>query len=339
MDYFAFQWHITDSCDQRCEHCYIFSEGHPHLIEMPVKDAKVVIEQCLDMCRHMNRLPYFYITGGDPILHQDFNRIMSMLKMHDIPFTILGNPFHITDELCRQLKSYGCEKYQLSIDGMRETHDSIRKPGSFDTTVEKIDVLKRNGIRVAVMTTVSGTNLSEIPDIIDLVVEKGVNVFAFGRYCPTSSEKSTHISPGEYRNFLDLIWHKFEQHKDSGTIFNLKDHLWTLYLYEKGLFKIPADSEPDVIYDGCHCGDCHFTIQPNGNVMACRRFESVVGNLFKKPLYNIWTGTEMNYYRQFEKFEKCAKCELLRFCRGCPAVAYGYHRSFYSPDPQCWKEI
>ena len=262
-----------------------------------------------------------------------------MLKMHDIPFTILGNPFHITDELCRQLKSYGCEKYQLSIDGMRETHDSIRKPGSFDTTVEKIDVLKRNGIRVAVMTTVSGTNLSEIPEIIDLVVEKGVNVFAFGRYCPTSSEKSTHISPGEYRNFLDLIWHKFEQHKDSGTIFNLKDHLWTLYLYEKGLFKIPADSEPDVIYDGCHCGDCHFTIQPNGNVMACRRFESVVGNLFKKPLYNIWTGTEMNYYRQFEKFEKCAKCELLRFCRGCPAVAYGYHRSFYSPDPQCWKEI
>lgn len=24
--YFAFQWHITDECDQRCQHCYIFSE-------------------------------------------------------------------------------------------------------------------------------------------------------------------------------------------------------------------------------------------------------------------------------------------------------------------------
>ena len=24
--YFSFQWHITDACDQRCKHCYIFSE-------------------------------------------------------------------------------------------------------------------------------------------------------------------------------------------------------------------------------------------------------------------------------------------------------------------------
>ena len=25
--YFSFQWHITDDCDQRCKHCYIFSEN------------------------------------------------------------------------------------------------------------------------------------------------------------------------------------------------------------------------------------------------------------------------------------------------------------------------
>ena len=339
MEYFAFQWHITDSCDQRCEHCYIFSEGHPHLIEMPLEKAQEVIRQCEEMCRKMNRLPYFYITGGDPILHRDFWTILSLLKEKDIPFTILGNPFHLTDEVCRRLREMGCQKYQLSIDGMRDTHDSIRKPGSFDTTVEKIDVLKRNGIRVAIMTTVSGTNINEIPDIIDLVVEKGVNVFAFGRYCPTSEEKSTHISPDEYRDFLERIWQKFTQHKDSDTIFNLKDHLWTLFLYEKGLFKIPEDSDPDAIYDGCHCGDCHFTIQPNGNVMACRRFQSVIGNLFSKPIDELWTGEKREAYRQYEKFEKCSKCELLRFCRGCPAVAYGYHRSFYAPDPQCWKQV
>lgn len=39
MEYFAFQWHITDSCDQRCEHCYIFSEGHPKLVEMSFERA------------------------------------------------------------------------------------------------------------------------------------------------------------------------------------------------------------------------------------------------------------------------------------------------------------
>lgn len=26
--YFSFQLHITDECDQRCKHCYIFSENN-----------------------------------------------------------------------------------------------------------------------------------------------------------------------------------------------------------------------------------------------------------------------------------------------------------------------
>lgn len=72
MEYFAFQWHITDSCDQRCEHCYIFSEGHPKLVEMPLGRAQQVVDDCVEMCRRMERLPYFYITGGDPILHSRF---------------------------------------------------------------------------------------------------------------------------------------------------------------------------------------------------------------------------------------------------------------------------
>ena len=339
MEYFAFQWHITDRCDQRCAHCYICAEGHPELVDMSFSQARQVIADCVEMCRRMNRLPYFYITGGDPILHHRFWDILALLRERDIPFTILGNPFHLTDEVCARLKAQGCDKYQLSIDGLRDTHDAIRKPGSFDTTIEKITLIRKTGIRCAVMTTVSGTNLHEIPAIIDLAVAHKVDIFAFGRYCPTSFEKSTHIEPLEYRDFLERIWRKFEQYKDSGTIFNLKDHLWTLFLYEKGLFHIPEDAEADTLYDGCHCGDCHITILPTGNVMACRRFESPIGNLFDEPLYRIYQGEKMNAYRQHDKFEKCSRCELLRFCRGCPAVAYGYTHNFYAPDPQCWKEI
>ena len=85
------------------------------------------------------------------------------MKEHNIPFTILGNPFHLNDEVCRRLKEYGCEKYQLSLDGLRQTHDWFRRPGSFDCTLEKIACLKRAGIRAVIMTTVSGTNIDEIP--------------------------------------------------------------------------------------------------------------------------------------------------------------------------------
>lgn len=39
----------------------------------------------------------------------------------------MGNPFHLDDEICRMLKVCGCEKYQMSLDGMEKTHDWFRK--------------------------------------------------------------------------------------------------------------------------------------------------------------------------------------------------------------------
>jgi radical SAM/SPASM domain protein of ACGX system len=298
----------------------------------------------------MNRLPYFYITGGDPILHTRFWDILTVLHEQGIPFTLMGNPFHLTTDVCRRMKALGCRKYQLSIDGMRDTHDSIRRPGSFDATEKAIAILHEAGLQCAVMTTVSGTNIHEIPSIVDWVVEHKVDIFAFGRYCPTSLAKAmserTHIEPMEYRQLLETLWERYQRYLNSGTTFNLKDHLWTLFLYEKGLFKIPEGLDKDTIYDGCNCANCHITILPTGQVMACRRFDSPVGKLFapgsdepETQLYDIFTGDAENVYRQHERMEKCSKCELLRFCRGCPAVAYGYHHSFFAPDPQCWKEI
>ena len=339
MEYFAFQWHITDSCDQRCLHCYIFSEdNHIKLREMTWPEIESVFENCMDMCCKANRIPYFYITGGDPILHSRFWDILALFKTNKIPFTILGNPFHLTDDVCSKLKEYGCERYQLSIDGLRETHDNMRKPGSFDTTLKKIQVLQNAGIRCAIMTTVSGTNAHELPEIIDLMVDHNVDIFAFARYCPTSLEKSTHLTPQQYKELLEICWQRFEKYKDSNTNFNLKDHLWTLFLYEKGLFQIPENLDNEMIYDGCNCANCHLTILPNGNVYACRRLESNVGNAFNETLFNIFTGEIMDSYREYDKFEKCSTCELLRFCRGCPAVAYGYTNNFYAADPQCWKQ-
>lgn len=340
--YFAFQWHITDECDQRCKHCYIFSEDNCKSLDfMTWEQMQSVIDNCCDMCDRYNRLPYFYITGGDPILHPDFWRLLKLLKNKNIPFTILGNPFHLTDEVCKQLKEYGCQKYQLSLDGMRETHDWFRKPGSFDCTLEKISCIKNAGIRSVVMTTVSGKNREEIPDLIDTVVKQGVDIFAFSRYCPTSEEKDTGMTPQEYKELLETCYQKFQKYETEGcnTYFNRKDHLWTLYEYEKGIFHIPEKAEENIIYGGCNCGNCHLTILPTGDLYACRRFESKVGNVFEDRIADLWVCDAMEAYRDYTKFKKCFKCELLRFCRGCPAVAYGTTRNFYEADPQCWKEV
>lgn len=89
--YFAFQWHITDACDQRCKHCYIFSEDNNKKTEsMSFSQMQEVLSNCEDFCRVYRRRPYFYITGGDPILHPDFWRLLRVLKEKEICLPEVG---------------------------------------------------------------------------------------------------------------------------------------------------------------------------------------------------------------------------------------------------------
>lgn len=340
---FAFQWHITDACDQRCKHCYIFS-GHNQkpLNVMPLEDLRKVFANCEDFCERFGRAPYFHITGGDPLLHPDFWALADMLKAKGYPFGILGNPFHLSPEVCRRLKEAGCRKYQLSLDGLRETHDWFRKPGSFDATLAAIPLLQAAGIHAIIMTTVSGRNVREIPELVRTVVEHNADVFAFARYCATPEEPLENtLSPADYRELLvtcDRLFRSYEaQH--CNTYFARKDHLWTLLDYEEGRFTLPSNAQPGKIYGGCNCGNAHLTILPSGEVYACRRFESPIGNALRDSLVDLWTAPRMEAFRDYPRFSKCSKCELLPYCRGCPAVAFGATGSFYGPDPQCWKEI
>jgi len=343
--YFGFQWHITDDCDQRCKHCYVFAEDKPRMV-MDLATIKKIFLNILHFCKTFKCLPYLVITGGDPILNPNIWNMLEMCKENDIPFSILGNPFHLTPSVLTRMSQYGCISYQLSIDGMQKTHDMLRKPGSFKTTIERIKMINESGINSAVMTTVSGINIDEVASIIDMVVSVHAKSYCFARYVPTENDKASknsiwYITPERYHSFLEDIDAKFNFYESKGcsTFFVRKDHLWALFNYEHNRFQIPNDVEKNIIYDGCNCGNRHLTILPDASVMACRRIaNSRVGNALHTQLVDIWLN-EMEKYREFKSFSKCSKCELLSWCRGCPAVAYGTHGSFYANDPQCWKVV
>ncbi len=336
----SLQWHLTTSCEQRCRHCYLYtSPDAKREIEgerrMGYGTLTAIANDYVQTCKRLGAIPRVSLTGGNPLLHPRFWDMLAHLRKNDVPVSLLGNPFGITDEVAQRLYELGVRKFQLSLDGMEKTHDRFRKRGSFRATGEACDTLQRNGVGVGIMSTVSKENAADIPKLIDHVVGMGARVFGFARHCPGDGDASSSFTPEEYRDFLGTVWGCYAKHENATTEFVLKDHLWTLFLYERGLFA-PEDTG-GVVVSGCGAANAHMTLLADGTAYACRRFKSPVGKVPEQSLYDIFFGEKLDRYRDFDRLEKCRDCELLNYCRGCMAVTHSTNGRWEAADPQCWK--
>lgn len=338
---FNIQWHVTALCDQSCAHCYAKDERtHKQEIENPLSldECERVIDSLVSFSEKVDARPNINFTGGDPLLREDFFDIANYAKESKVSMNILGNPYHLNDETISKMKDVGIRGYQISIDGMKEKHDHFRKAGSFDASIKALKELKKNKIRTVAMFTVSKYNAEDLIPVMNLVSDIEVDAFAFSRVCGFGNGKNLEaLAPQEYRNLL-LDAHKEEKvlkANGSKTLFNKKDHLWVPLLSELGEVSYePTDD--GIIYGGCSVGCNSFCILADGVVFACRRFYSPIGKVPEQSIEEIFISDELEKYRT-ANFEKCSPCDLVQYCRGCPAVAYGETGRFTAPDPQCWR--
>ncbi len=336
------QWHITDNCDQRCKHCYLFAEdARARCVSMSFDLLLQTLDEVEEDAARCHCLPALAITGGDPILHPRFWDFAQELHRRGVLWTAMGNPFHLNGEVCQRLGALGCRTYQMSLDGLEEFHDSLRRPGSYRATLEALEPLRAAGIRTMLMATASKQNLGDILACMDIAVEYGADAFVFARYCATSPEKAAELypTPEEYRAFLLAYYQKARAYEEAGckTTFKFKEHLFTLLRWELGEFRVPEWSieDPRRVCDGCHLG-VGATIAANGDLLACRRMESVVGNIRTDGLHAVDRGPAMQAYADVTNIKKCRDCELLNWCRGCRAVGFNATGDLQAADPMCW---
>ena len=340
----AYQWHITDNCDQRCKHCYLFAEdAQARCLSTPWDKLIHTLDEVERAAALRHLLPVLAISGGDPILHPRFWDFAAELWRRGIVWSAMGNPFHLDADVCRRLRALGCVKYQMSLDGLEDFHDYLRKPGSYRATLAAMGPLHEAGIRVQLMATASNQNLDDILACMDVAVEHGADSFAFARYCATSPQRARELypTPEEYRAFLLAYWRKKQayEHADCRTTFKTKDHLFKLLRWELGEPGAAArvGERPDHVCAGCHLG-VKSTIAVNGDLLACRRMESVVGNVWTQGLYEVDESPAMKAFAEVDKIERCRDCELLMFCRGCRAVGVNATGDLQAADPMCWKQ-
>lgn len=122
----------TKACNLKCKFCYI--EKNPYKTEEDfIKIDKV--KETLVSVKNLN-LKSIYLTGGEPLLHHDFNKILRMcLKVSNV--TITTNGTLINDKKARFLRKIDDESsfetiYRISLDSVDEIeNDELRGRGSF----------------------------------------------------------------------------------------------------------------------------------------------------------------------------------------------------------------
>jgi len=310
--------------------------------ELSLSDCKAIIDDFLDTKGLKKGGIYF--TGGDPLLRDDFFDILEYTAGKNIfPLGIAGNSYHLDFTTALRLKRYGVTMYQISLDGLRETHDYFRKPGSFDDALKAYEVLKKAGIQAMCMFTLSKKNMNQLTEVIRLAAEIGLDGFDFDRIVPVGSDqdmKEEVIDPLEYKELLLEVDNEYKKLRAKGcrTQFGYKDNLWGLLLDNETLISTQnLVPEGYSLKRGCLIGKAVLCILADGSVMACRRLPVVIGKLPEQRIREIFfESPALNELKRSDRLSKCSSCVNLENCGGCRAIAYACLGDCFGEDPSCW---
>lgn len=119
-------------CNLKCKYCYI--EKNPYKNEEDFINLDK-IKQALMLLKG-KKLNSIYLTGGEPLMHPDFNQILRMcLKISNT--TVMSNGVMINDKKARFLRKIDDESqfetiYRISLDSIDEIkNDNYRGRGSY----------------------------------------------------------------------------------------------------------------------------------------------------------------------------------------------------------------
>lgn len=135
---------ITDRCNLVCKHCYL---GDTKEKEM----KQEIFEKAVSEFENMGGMKLM-ISGGEPLLHSKFWKLMESLLSYELRVVILSNATLIGREEARKLSEY-VDEVQLSIDGIK-AHDLLRGKGSYEKAIKAISYLQSYDVSVSIATMV-----------------------------------------------------------------------------------------------------------------------------------------------------------------------------------------
>jgi radical SAM protein with 4Fe4S-binding SPASM domain len=175
----------SDRCSQHCSHCFMterdcLDKGFP----ISESDLKILTQKFVDR----GYKTHFYYQ--EPIMRPDY--FDGVAKFPQTTSEINPAFFVLKKGLVERAKQVGITTIRHSVHGDQESHCSLTKvtPRFYRQILDGIDVLKSNGFKVDIETTIYQDNRHCIDYLADLLENKNVDGWYVGRAVPVGAAKS-----------------------------------------------------------------------------------------------------------------------------------------------------
>lgn len=314
---------VTWRCDAHCLHCSVAADKQSIENEMTTEEWKQLLDQLAEL-----HVFYITFTGGEPLLREDLDELISHCEKRGIRPEMVTNGSHLTEERIESLSKAGLRAIQVDLDSVdAATHDHFRGvPGLYDKVVKAIPILAESGIDLQVSSVVNRLNIDQIADIMEFANELGAQRYSFMHLIDTGAAQNhpeIRPSPEEYITMLKEVYEREQEMKTFVFYPSLPAPYYIKALGEEGYRKVRQLKK----VGACVAGTVICVFSPHGDVKPCDiSLDIHLGNVRTTPFKQIWdTSPVFNHLRALakDKQEPCAKCNLKNDCfAGCNALPY-----------------
>ena len=178
-------FYLTQGCNLACRHCWLSPKLDPKGDKYPVLPVDL-FETAIREAKPLG-LSGVKLTGGEPLLHPEFLRLLEIVRREDLGLTIETNGLLCTPEVAAEIARSPKRFVSVSIDGVDgATHDSVRGvPGSFEAARQAVRNLAATGMKPQVIMTVMRCNAGQVEAMVRMAEDLGAGSVKFNVVQPT----------------------------------------------------------------------------------------------------------------------------------------------------------
>lgn len=307
---FSFELEITARCNNSCRHCYInLPATDPQAKKNELSIAQ--ISDIADQAVAMGSL-WCLITGGEPLLREDFTEIYLLLKKKGLLVSVFTNACLVTPKIVELFKKYPPRDMEVTVYGVtRATYEKVaHKPGSYEAFRRGLDLLLQGGIKVRLKAMAMRSNFHELPAIAAFCRQRTKDYFRF--------DPQLHFRfDGDGRRNQEILAERLSP-EEIAAIEQADSERSSALQRNCDQFIFPGPEHRDCGYlFHCGAGNNSFTVSPEGYFRLCSSLwhPDCVLDLKKSTLAEAW-----NKLVPRVRALASADPEFLRNCRGCPIV-------------------